>query len=115
MIELLQKILAAQSMMELLPKILPIALFWLLEAVYLGGWPVDAHGGSAFQQVLGLVLTGILWAVTWVALSKLLTGIGPVLGGIMLTSVVAAALLPLVNWIGFKIAGVSIRRAHAAH
>ena len=91
MIKLLQEFLSAQSMMELLPKLLPFALFWLLEAIYLGGWPLDLHGGNGPRQVLGLVLTAVLWAVTWVTLSRLLGGIGPVLGGVIFASFLAAA------------------------
>jgi hypothetical protein len=102
-------------MTELLTTILPIALFWLLEALYLGGWPVDAHGGNGLRQVMGLLLTAVLWVVVWHALNMVLIGIGPVLGGIVLTTFVAAALMPLVNWIGFKIVGVSIRKVTAAH
>ena len=102
-------------MMELFPKILPFALFWLLEAVYLGAWPVDVHGGNGPQQVGGLIITSVLWAVVWKGVSVALAGIGPVLGSVVLASLVSAALLPLVTWVGFKIVGVSIKRVEAAH
>ena len=100
-------------MMELLPKLLPVMLFWLLEAIYLGGWPVDVHGGNGPKQVIGLLLTSILWAVVWKAFSATFQGIGPVLGAIVMASFLSAALLPLVNWVGFKIVGVSIRKVDA--
>lgn len=102
-------------MTELLTTILPIALFWLLEALYLGGWPVDAHGGNGIKQVMGLLITSILWVVVWRVINMALVGFGPVLGGIVITSFVSAALLPVVNWIGFKMVGVSIKKVAAAH
>ena len=102
-------------MQELMTKILPIALFWLLEAVYLGGWPLDVRGGKGFQQVLGLLITFVLWVVVWNVASRMFGGLGPVLGTIVVASVVSTALLPVVTWIGFKIVGVSIQKVQAAH
>src|SRR5262245_59989382 len=100
-------------MTELLPKILPLLLFWQLEAIYLGGWPVDVHGGNGLQQVIGLLLSSVLFVVVWKGASSVFGGIGPVLGGIVIAIFVSTALLPLVNWVGFKIVGVSIKRVHA--
>lgn len=102
-------------MQELLIKILPIALFWITEATYLGGWPVDVHGGKGFQQVLGLLITFVLWVVVWHAASMVLAGLGPVLGSIVAASFAAAFLTPVINWIGFKIVGVSVRKVAEAH
>lgn len=102
-------------MAELFNTILPIALFWMIEAVYLGGWPVDAHGGSGAKQVMGLLVTFVLWVVVWQALNRVFAGIGPVLGGIVITSFVTSALTPWINVIGFKLWGVSIRKVAASH
>ena len=102
-------------MQELLTTLLPIALYWLLEALYLGGWPVDAHGGNGFQQVLGLLITFVLWVVIWHGASRAFAGMGPTLGAIVIASFVTAALTPLINWVGFKIVGVSIKKVAAAH
>jgi len=102
-------------MQELLTKILPFALFWIIEATYLGGWPVDVHGGKGWQQVLGLFLSFILFVVVWRTASGMLAGVGPVLGSIVIASFVAAALTPVINWIGFKIVGVSVRKVAEAH
>jgi len=102
-------------MAELLITLLPISLFWLLEAVYLGAWPVDAHGGNGARQVMGLLLTFVLWVVVWHAFSRMLGGIGPVLGSIVIASFATALVTPLINWIGFRIVGVSIKKVAAAH
>ena len=102
-------------MLELMTKLLPVMLFWLLIACYLGGWPVDLRGGNGFRQVLGLVLTFVLFVVAWKLLHALFLGVGEVLGGIVITSFVAAALLPSISWLGFKMVGVSVVHVHPAH
>jgi hypothetical protein len=102
-------------MLEILTLLFPISLFWILEATYLGGWPVDAHGGSGLQQVLGLVVSYVLWVVVWKLLSAGLLGLGPVLGGLMLPTILGAFLLPVTTWIGFKIVGVTVKQAQPAH
>ncbi|MSR06349.1 MAG: hypothetical protein EXR93_04660 [Gemmatimonadetes bacterium] len=102
-------------MQELLPTLLPLSLFWIIEATFLGGWPVDVHGGKGFQQVLGLLITFVLWVVTWHGASRALAGLGPVLGSIVVATFATAFLTPVINWVGFKIVGVSVRRVAEAH
>ncbi len=102
-------------MLELLTSLLPVMLFWLLIALYIGGWPVDLRGGRGVQQVIGLVLSFVLFVVVWKLLHALFVGVGAVLGGIVITSFIAAALLPLVSWIGFKMVGVTVTKVHSAH
>ena len=36
--------------------LLPIALFWVIAAVYLGAAPIYVKGGGAWQQIGGLLL-----------------------------------------------------------
>ena len=102
-------------MLELLTKLLPAMLFWNLIALYLGGWPVDLRGGNGVRQILGLLLTFVLWVVVWELLHRVFVGFGPILGGIVITSFIAVALMPAVAWVGFKMVGVSVVRqsAHA--
>jgi hypothetical protein len=101
-------------MVELMTMLFPLSLFWTLEATWLGGWPVDAHGGRGIQQVLGLAVSYVLWIVVWKALNAALVPvIGPVLGGIFVTTVLAAVLLPFTTWVSFKIVGVSIKWSDA--
>ena len=102
-------------MLELMTKLLPMMLFWTLIATYLGGWPVDLRGGSGFRQVLGLVLTFILFVVVWKLLHAAFLPLGEVLGGIVIASFLASGLLPSVAWLGYKMVGVSIVHLHPAH
>jgi hypothetical protein len=99
-------------MLELLTSLLPVMLFWTLVSTYLGGWPVDLRGGSGLTQILGLVLTFVLWVVAWKLLHAVFVGFGPVLGGLVITTFIAAFLFPFVAWLGFKMVGVTVARSH---
>lgn len=35
--------------------LVPVCLFWVLTAIYLGGCPVEVVGGNGFRQVMGVV------------------------------------------------------------
>ena len=103
-------------MLDLMTKLLPAMLFWNLIALYLGGWPVDLRGGNGPRQILGLLFSFVLWVFLWELLHRVFVGFGPVLGGIVITSFIAVALMPAVTWIGFKIWGVSVvRQSAGAH
>jgi len=45
--------------------LIPISLFWILAAVYFGGFNISIVGGSGFRQVLGLLVTYLLFLVAW--------------------------------------------------
>jgi hypothetical protein len=93
-------------------KILPVMLFVSLISTYIGGWALDVRGGNGVTQVLGLLISGVLFVVTWRLLHTAFMGVGEVLGGIVITTFVTAFLLPVLAWIGFKVVGVSIQGAH---
>jgi hypothetical protein len=94
----------------------PICFFWLAAAIYLGGMAVDVEGGSGLRQILGLLVTFVLFLVVWKVWSLLLGGIAPVLGDLVLPTVLSALLLPLVSRAGFGLMGVRVRRKeHEAH
>jgi hypothetical protein len=102
-------------MLELLTKVLPVMLFWMLIALYLGGWAVDLRGGKGVTQVLGLLLSFVLFMVVWQLLHRAFLGFGAVLGGIVIASFVATALLPAVAWLAYKMVGVTVTPTHGGH
>jgi hypothetical protein len=102
-------------MIELLNKLLPLMLFWILAATYFGGWAVELRGGRGPQQVIGLLLSGVLFIVTWELLHRVFLTFGEVLGGIVITTFITAALLPALGWVGFKMVGVTVARSSGAH
>ena len=99
-------------MLELLNTLLPTMLFWILAATYLGGWAVELRGGRGPQQVIGLLLSFVLFVVVWEVLHRVFLGFGPVLGGIVITSFIATALLPPLTWVAYKLVGVTVARSH---
>jgi hypothetical protein len=101
-----------QSMLQLMVTILPVSLFWILAAMFLGGWAIDVRGGSGITQVLGLLISFVLFVAVWRGLHSAFLGFGEVLGGIVITSFLAAALLPAVSWVGYKLVGITIQKSH---
>ena len=93
--------------------LIPVGLFWTMAALYLGGMAVDVEGGSGFRQVLGLVLTFVVFVGVWGVLHTALRGLGPVLFGMVVPTLLTILALPLVARIGFRIVGVRVHRAEA--
>ncbi len=102
-------------MLELLNKLLPLMLFWTLIATYLGGWAVELRGGRGPQQVIGLLISCVLFTVVWEILHRVFLGHGEVLGGIVIASFIAIALMPALAWISFKLVGVSLVQTSGSH
>src|SRR5258705_9768562 len=102
-------------MLELLTKLLPVMLFWMLAALYLGGWAVDLRGGKGLTQILGLLLSFVLFVVVWQVLHRAFLGFGEILGGIVITTFITAALLPAVAWLGYKMVGGTVTPPHGGH
>lgn len=92
----------------MLEWLIPVCLFWILAATYLGGWPLDVEGGSGVRQVLGLVGSFVLFLLVWWLLGLVLGSFAGFFGRVILATVLAALLLPLITLVGFKIMGVKI-------
>jgi hypothetical protein len=100
----------------MLEWLIPVCFFWLAAAIYLGGMAVDVEGGNGARQVLGLLATFVLFLVVWKVSGLVLGGIAPVLGNLVLPTILAALLLPLISRAGFGLLGVKVRRReHGAH
>lgn len=88
--------------------LVPLCVYPLVCALYLGGSPLRLEGGSGPREVLGLVLTFVLLLVAWGVLRPLL---GTVLGGaalVIVTTIVAGLLLPLLARAAFRVVGVRV-------
>ena len=88
--------------------LVPVGGFWLVSVAYLGSMPTEIEGGSGPRHVIALVLIYALFLGVWAALRAALGGMGFV-GRMILPSVLAVALYPLVAWLGFKAVGVRLR------
>ena len=101
----------------MLEWLLPIALFWIVGAVYLGGFPLEFEGDSGLRQTLGLLATFALFILVWAGLRLALGAALPgALGGLMLPIGIVIFLYPWLARAGFLAAGVKIRKAgRSAH
>lgn len=89
--------------------LVPIALFWPLAALYLGGAPITIDGGGGVRQMGGLFLHFATYLLAYALLRAGLSGlVGPVLGGVVVPVVVASALIPLLGRLSFRALGVRI-------
>lgn len=93
----------------------PLAVFWMVGAMYLGGAPITFEGGGGVRQMGGLVVSFILYMAAWAGLRALLAGpVGEILAIVLATIAVTVA-LPLVCRVGFRVLGVRIRSASSGH
>lgn len=95
--------------------LVPVSMFWLVAALYLGGFDLEIEGGGGLRQFLGLILSFVLFVAVFRVLGMVLAGVGPSLGGIVLPTVLSVALLPLITRLGFLPVGVRIRKGHGGH
>lgn len=94
----------------MLEWLIPVCFFWMAAAIYLGGMAVDVEGGNGARQVMGLLVTFVLFLVTWKILGLVLGGVAKVLGDLVLPTIVSALLLPILSRAGFGLLGVRVRR-----
>jgi hypothetical protein len=99
----------------MLTWLIPISLFWIPVAVYLGGLSVSIEGGNGVREVLGLLVSFVLFLLLWGLMRWLLGQAAEgFIAQILLPTVVALAALPLLIRAAFRIFGVRVGRAAAA-
>jgi hypothetical protein len=86
----------------------PVALFWTMAALYLGGFPLKIEGGSGGRQFIALLVTFALYLAVWFGLRAVLRGPAGVVGGVIIACLIATVLLPLLARVGFRAFGVRI-------
>ena len=100
----------------MLDWLIPIGVFFPLMAIYLGGLRVQPAGGNGLRQVLGLVFTLVVYLLAWRLLRGALMGIGPVLGGILIPTIIAVLAFPIEARIGYLMVGIPLKKtAEGAH
>lgn len=89
--------------------LIPLALFWPLAALYLGGGEIRIEGGGGLRQTAGLLLHFAAFSGIWLALRA---GLGALGDGALLTlvlpAVVVSALVPLLARLTFRLVGVQL-------
>lgn len=86
----------------------PVAAFWTLAAMYLGGTAIRIQGGGGLRQIGGLLVTFALFLGVFAVVRALLSGTVGVTLTVVAAVVAASLLLPLLCRVGFRILGVRI-------
>ncbi|MGQ0560594.1 MAG: hypothetical protein ACT443_01820 [Gemmatimonadota bacterium] len=93
----------------------PIALFWTMTALYLGGFPLHIEDRGSFRQVAGVVVTFALYLLVWFGLRAGLRGSVGTIGAVALACLITTLLLPLLARGAFGVVGVRITKAAVQH
>lgn len=88
--------------------LVPVVVFWMVGAMYLGGAPIRIEGGGGVRQLGGLAASFVLFLAVWWGLRTVLATVLGTIGAIAAAAVVALILLPAVCKVGFRLFGVRI-------
>lgn len=91
--------------------LIPISLFWILDALYLGGAEINIEGGGGVRQLSGLFIHFVAYLIVYAVARMLLVGIAGAAFSIVFAVIIAASLLPLLARLSFRVAGVRITSA----
>ena len=92
--------------------LVPIAVFWSLAALYVGGAAINIDGGGGGRQTLGLLLLFASYLGVYAVSGMVLAGVaGAAFGVIVFPLLIASIAMPLLTRVTFKIVGVSVSRA----
>ena len=95
----------------MLAWLVPIAVFWSLAALYVGGAAINIEGGGGGRQTSGLLLLFASYLGVYTVAGMALTGIaGTAFGGIVFPVLIASISIPLLTRVTFKLVGVSVSR-----
>lgn len=100
--------------------LVPLSAFWLVTALFLGGSPAEIEGGGGVRQLLGLLATLGIYLAVWFGVRTGLGAAFPVGLAVPLATVIAAALIPLLcrlayRVVGLKVVGPTFAGARGAH
>ena len=96
----------------MLAWLVPIAVFWSLAALYLGGAAINIEGGGGGRQTSGLLLLFASYLGVYTICGLALTGVaGAAFGGIVFPVLIASISIPLLTRVMFKLGGVRVSRA----
>jgi hypothetical protein len=90
--------------------LVPICAFLLVGSMYLGGGPVRIVGGGGVRQTGGLLVSLAVFLAVAVLLRNLLAGGIHMFFAVLLSTIVALLLLPVLCRLGFLVFGVRLER-----
>ena len=95
--------------------LIPVCLFALFGSIFLGGTTVEPRGGSPLQQMLGLLASCAVHVALWNVLRIGLGTFLPPVGAVAIASLLSIPCVLLASQIGFRVFGVKLGKAAAAH
>lgn len=98
--------------------LVPISAFLVAAPMYYGGMPVRLEGGGGVRQTGGLLLSFAAYLAAAVLLRGLMAGLMPRFFAVVLSTIVALLLVPVISRLGFLVFGVKVVRreqGEAAH
>ena len=94
--------------------LIPIALFWILAALHLGGGEINIKGGGGVRQLSGLLLLFAAFLAVSTVARMLLVGVAGAAFSVVFAAILAVILLPLLARLSFRVVGVRITSAETA-
>jgi hypothetical protein len=88
--------------------LVPVSIFWILSALYLGGAAIRFEGGGGPRQLAGLVIQLVLFLVAWAVLRAILRGVTGQIFAVVFATLLVTIALPFIARLGFRLAGVRI-------
>ena len=87
--------------------LVPLAAFWLVAALFLGGSPAEIEGGGGVRQVLGLLASLAIYLAVWYGV-RLGLRAAPSGLAIAAATVIAAAFVPIWCRLAFRAVGLKV-------
>ena len=91
-----------------------ISLFWVVSALFLGGAPIRMENTGAFRELAGLLVAFAVFLVAWRLLVDALAGPLPSFAALVVGSLVASGLVPVIEIGTLRLFGTRVRRAEGA-
>lgn len=94
--------------------LVPISAFLIASPMYYGGMAIRFEGGGGIRQTGGLLLSFAVYVAAAVLLRGVLEGVVPLFFAVVLSTIAALLLVPLLSRLSFRAFGVKIVRTREA-
>jgi hypothetical protein len=88
---------------------------WPILALTAEGTALNRYRGTAARELLAVGFCSVAYFVVWIVLDRILEAATGVLAGIIASTVLSLAAIPLLLYLGFKIFGVKRGGSGEAH
>lgn len=99
--------------MNVVHWLVPICAFLVAAPMYYGGMAIRIEGGGGVRQTGGLMVSFAAYLAAAILLQGLLEGVMSAFFAVLISTIVALLLVPLISRVGFRVFGVKVERAPA--